>query len=105
MQRGPITVERVEHHPMNLARWLSLGVEDGGELVLDQRHVPLLLDELREDVLGDALAALLLEPLERTVPEVGVPDASDQLLGSERVVPELERPHLAVLGDGLPVST
>ena len=42
---------------------MAFGVEDRRELILDDGHIPLVLHQLRKDVLGDAARPLLLEAI------------------------------------------
>ncbi len=67
---GAISVERVQHDLMDLPGGMALGVEDGGELVLDDGHLPLVFDKLGEDLLGGALRPFLLDALDDPLAEV-----------------------------------
>ena len=61
-------------------------MEDGGELVLDHGHLPLVFHELREDVLGDAAGPLLLQALP---PLVQVADRRQEIPAFCRTAPQL----------------
>ena len=103
-QRRPVHVQRVPHRLMDLPGRHVLRMEDGRQLILDDGQLALVLDELREDVLGDALGALLLHALQPALAQGRVLDARHQLVAPQALVPQLQRLHLAELGHRLAVG-
>src|SRR4051812_45821487 len=89
---------------MHFAGSMPLRVEDGRQLVPDYRDLSFVLDELREDLRARAFSALLPDALDQPVPQLRIPDGRDDILYPERVIPKLQRFHLAKLGQGLPVA-
>jgi hypothetical protein len=83
---------------------MDLAVEDRGELIFDEGHLPLVLHQLRKDVLGDAARPLLLEAHQGPLSELGILDARHQVVRRQREVPQLQRFHLAELSHGLAVG-
>ena len=103
-ERGAVPGEHVPHGLLDLTRRVILVVEDGGELVPDEGHLPLVLGELREDLLALALPPLLLQALDGPLVNRGVLDGSQQVTYLQRLVPKLQSLEPAVSGHGLAVG-
>ena len=80
-------------------------VEDRGQLVLDQRHLALMLRDFGEDVFGDAPSLLFLQSLQCSSTKGRILDVRDEVVRSERLVPKLQSLHLAEFGHGFAVGS
>ncbi len=83
---------------------MTFGVENRRELVLDDGQFPLVLHQLRKDVLGDAARPFLLKALQGPPAELGVLDARHQFVRPDREVPQFQRLHPAELRHRLAVG-
>jgi hypothetical protein len=60
------------HHLLHLAGRVPFGVKNSRKLIFDHRHLAVVIDELGENILGDALAGFFLQSIEAALSKPAV---------------------------------